>query len=239
MNPTIAELTKSNQFLEQMLARMTEVATTTRGLSLNGVAYAETIKLDATGTATRHTNVPLAAVHVTNHGSMRVTVTNGPLQDIGMNAGVGIAKVGVGRDAMLPLAGNIHSFYGRPGSRIFVVGYTTAQQPHTGGAGVGPIITAPFGLFDLSSAGSAVIYTAPHGEVAEYMGFTVREFTGLGGASFRFRDSDAGGAPLTSSIAIGAGENTELELTHGVEAPSGRIFLEVISGTMEGELRCR
>lgn len=77
------------------------------------------------------------------------------------------------------------------------------------------------------------------GDAVALMGWSVREPTGAAGASFRLRDGDANGEVLCNAN-LAANESIRDLFTHpGVRVETGKVFLDMIAGSVEGVIYWR
>ena len=77
------------------------------------------------------------------------------------------------------------------------------------------------------------------GDVCEFHGYAIRETTGAGAATLRLRDGNAVGE-LLLPLSLAAGEADQQHISpHGVAVETGKIFLELIAGSVEGVIYWR
>lgn len=73
------------------------------------------------------------------------------------------------------------------------------------------------------------------GDVRAMIGYAIRETTGTAGAVIRFHDGNGPGTEVIAPVSLAAGESDRSILgSHGITVSTGRIFLEVVSGSVEG-----
>lgn len=78
------------------------------------------------------------------------------------------------------------------------------------------------------------------GDVREIGGWSITETTGAAVASVRIRDGSAAIAEVVARISLAAsGGSFIMPTTKGIEIATGRIFLEVIAGSVEGVIYWR
>lgn len=239
-----SKATSADEYQDQIAAhlalvadRLTEYATVARGLVLNNALYSNQVVFDASGEAQLSASATVASLMVINYGTLDVAVHSGPAQGSPVVSGPGSALVAPRSFVTLPMAGTVHSLYGRPGERCAVTALAQPTAPNAGQLGGG----APF--FTVTPTApwvNGVVYTRPwaaSGLPAVYGGMNVRETAGAI-ATVRVHDRDINGA-LLHDLQISASASMEIELDHARLAPSGVIFLEVVAGTVEGFLAVR
>lgn len=78
------------------------------------------------------------------------------------------------------------------------------------------------------------------GDVHALMGWSLRETTGAAAAAIRLHDGNSAATEVIATIALASGTSVTF-LTHGrgIRVDRGRIFLEWLSGSVEGVLYWR
>lgn len=89
------------------------------------------------------------------------------------------------------------------------------------------------------SAGVGVAVTASRqvlgGDARAFCGWSIAETTNVSTAAVRFHDGSGTGGEILSRINLAINEsNREYFTPHGLECFTGKIYLEVISGSVEG-----
>lgn len=78
------------------------------------------------------------------------------------------------------------------------------------------------------------------GDVLAVMGWTIAESTGAAVAKVRLRDGNNASAEVIATIALPTnGSSIVVVPRHGIEVFTGRVFLEVAAGSVEGVLYWR
>ena len=75
------------------------------------------------------------------------------------------------------------------------------------------------------------------GDVSRLLGWSIRETTGTGTAVFRLRDGNNANASVLANANFAANESIrDFWFPAGIHVATGRIFLEIVSGSIEGVL---
>lgn len=72
------------------------------------------------------------------------------------------------------------------------------------------------------------------GNAYEFMGWSIRETTGSATAAFRLRDGDVNGEVIANANLAANESIRDLFAPNGVRVNTGRIYLQVLSGSIEG-----
>jgi hypothetical protein len=222
-------------------AHFSQLAAETQANLLNNVLALRRLETDANGMATISNRVAAAACTVWNDSSAHVLVTNGPPTTPGKQ-GVGMAEIGAGSFSTFPFAGTAYTLYSRPHRRMTIALHSRALDPAGGDLGDAPWPTVNAGA--AGAAASGIIDTHPWssaGLVPIYGGFSFIEPNGAA-AEFRVWDGTQAGfanSKYLGGLQVGANSSVDFELSGGKRAESGSIYLELVSGALNGVLLIR
>lgn len=110
--------------------------------------------------------------------------------------------------------------------------------PVSGSVSLGAAIPAgtnAIGTVDLAAATPTAILDAATATATKYIGITVRETSNAATAVVRIRNSGAGGTIL-DTITLVANESVSYTYPRGRAAASGTVYIQVVSGTVEGSV---
>lgn len=210
------------------------IALMAAGLSPDGVLQAETIALNAQGQRIIESNVPAHSIAVVNLGTTVLTVTNSGLASSPPGPGKGTLKVLPGQSVCMPLIGQAHAFYGRPGERLTVVRYKTLQPFMMSEVGAG-WFAVPLSTLAI---GTPVTYTTPWGDNAYYGGLAISDTGGAAGTgdTSELIITDGNGVEL-DTLHLAGKETAESTYTRPIAATSSKIIVTLSKGAVEGTIR--
>ncbi|MGI8685130.1 MAG: hypothetical protein ACR2MO_08610 [Acidimicrobiales bacterium] len=123
--------------------RMTELAATFRGLTLNDVLLVETAVFDADGVVSRTFTVPYGAVAVANLGTAMITLTSSSVAGADPpTSGRGLITVTAGTAQVIDLSGRELTIHGIVGEKVTLSVFSRPQPPSFGPAGTAQAVTA-------------------------------------------------------------------------------------------------
>ena len=174
------------------------------------------------------------AMKVSNPSDYPLVVQSGGFPGTVPQQGPGVYIIPPGSWDTVNVNSRVVAVYGTAGASFGYQAYTTGLTPAGGIIG-----TAAVSAFTLS--GSSQIVASPpspaNGAIRRYYGLSIRETTGSAGAVVRVWGNTAASGLLLDTIALAAGESTREDYPgRGLAAPLG-IYLEVVSGTIEGTVR--
>lgn len=96
----------------------------------------------------------------------------------------------------------------------------------------------PFHKTDIATSPAGAVTASRQvlgGDVTELVGWALAETTGLSPAAVRLRDGNSAAGEVLARINLAANESArDTFTTRGIRVFTGRVYLEVVSGSVEG-----
>jgi hypothetical protein len=227
----LAELAVTEAVLQKLTFELTRMSQTSERLStgsMNNILEVGSIIIGDVGFATKSYQATIGGLEVRNHGDFTAIVQGGPGGTRPIQ-GAGTSYVDPASWRTVNVLSRSFTVYGTPGQLIGYQAFTIGLQPAAGTLGTAALLSVPLaaGLVAPTNTGTA------GQQIRRFNGYSVRETAGAA-AVVRIWNNTAASGTLLATIALAAnGSASSSAAGRGVAATNG-IFVEIVSGTVEG-----